>query len=80
MYRMIYLELSDSAGDKVLELDGTFSVRELIDLIAEELSDGDETDDEEDSESESESEMDSEEEIRQMKAEMLWLDLGRDVD
>ena len=73
---MIYLELSDSAGGKTLELDGCFSISELIDIISERLTESDE----EDSDEETESEMDTDEEIRQMKADDLWLDLARDLD
>jgi len=73
---MIYLELSDRAGDKTLELDGCFSICELIDLISERLTESDE----EDTDEESDSETDNEEAVRCMKAEHAWLDLGRDVD
>jgi len=76
MYKMIYLELSDSAGGKTLELDGCFSISELIDIISERLTESDE----EDSDEETESETDSEEAVRQMKADDLWLDLARDLD
>jgi hypothetical protein len=41
---MIYLEMADKAGDKIIDLYGTFSIREIIDLIGDRLS----TDDEED--------------------------------
>jgi len=75
---MIYLELSDRAGDKVLELDGTFSISELIDLISERLTESDDEDTDEESETDSES--DNDKLIREMKAESLWLDLGLDVD
>jgi hypothetical protein len=58
---MIYLEISDKAGDKIIDLHGTFSIREVIDLIGDRLSGSDEEDDEEYSE-ESESESDEESE------------------
>jgi hypothetical protein len=74
---MIYLELSDRAGDKTIELDGCFSISELIDLISERLSESDEEDSDEESD---ESEESIEDQIRNMKAETSWLDLGRDVD
>ena len=73
---MIYLELSDRAGEKTLELDGCFSIVELIDIISERLTESDE----EDSDEETESETDSEEAVRQMKADDLWLDLAKDLD
>ncbi len=75
---MIYLELSDSAGKKILDLDGCFSISELIDLISERLTESDDEDTDEESETDSES--DNDKLIREMKAESLWLDLGLDVD
>jgi hypothetical protein len=45
---MIYLEISDKAGDKIIDLHGTFSIREVIDLIGDRLSGSDEEDSEED--------------------------------
>jgi hypothetical protein len=81
-YRMIYLELEDLAGDKQLDLYGTFSIREIIDLIGDRLSDGDEEDDEEDSESEES--IDVDEAIRNMRdrsaAMEEAMDLHRDLD
>ena len=59
---MIYLEISDKAGDKIIDLHGTFSIREVIDLIGDRLSGSDEEDDEEYSEEDSESESDEESE------------------
>ena len=67
---MIYLEIADKAGDKVIDLYGTFSICEIIDMIADRLSDGDEEDSEEsesESESESEDSVDLESEIRNLR-------------
>ena len=71
---MIYLEISDKAGDKIIDLHGTFSIREVIDLIGDRLSGSDEEDSEEDSDEEysesdeeSEDSVDLESEIRNLR-------------
>jgi hypothetical protein len=65
---MIYLELADKAGDKELDLYGTFSIREIIDMIGDRLSTDDEEDDEEsESDEESEESIDLESEIRNLR-------------
>jgi hypothetical protein len=65
---MIYLEMADKAGDKIIDLYGTFSIREIIDMIGDQLSTDDEEDDEEtESESESEVSIDLESEIRNLR-------------
>jgi hypothetical protein len=56
---MIYLELTDRDGDVELYLEGTYSIRDLLDLIAEHA-DGDS--DSTESSDESEEEEDEEEE------------------
>jgi hypothetical protein len=75
---MIYLELSDKAGRKEIELYGIFTISEVIDLIADEA--GYETDDEsysgDESDEETESGSESEEmEAAREEARMLHLDL-----
>ena len=74
---MIYLELSDKAGRKEIELYGIFSISEVIDLIADEA--GYETDDDSDEETESESgsEVNTDEEMEAVREEarLLHLDL-----
>ena len=60
---MIYLEISDKAGDKIIDLHGTFSIREVIDLIGDRLSGSDEEDSDEESDEESESESESEDSV-----------------
>ena len=81
---MIYLEMSDLAGNKEIDLYGTFSIREIIDMIGDRLSTDDEEDDEEESESESEESIDLESEIWQMRdrsaAMEEAMDLHRDLD
>jgi len=78
--------MADKAGDKELDVYGTFSIREIIDMISDRLSSDDEEDDEEESESESESEesIDLESEIWQMRdrsaAMEEAMDLHRDLD
>jgi hypothetical protein len=68
---MIYLEIADKAGDKIIDLYGTFSIREVIDLIGDRLSGSDEEEDDEESESESDEEseesIDLESEIRNLR-------------
>jgi hypothetical protein len=67
---MIYLELADKAGEKELDLYGTFSIREIIDMIGDRLSTDDEEDDEEsesESDEESEESIDLESEIRNLR-------------
>lgn len=59
--------MADKAGDKQIDLYGTFSIREIIDMIGDRLSTDDEEDDEEESESESEESIDLESEIWQMR-------------
>ena len=59
---MIYLEISDSAGRKELDLMGTFSISEIIDLISEAVEDEDSED-----ESESESDLDEDEEATDLE-------------
>lgn len=70
---MIYLEISDSAGQKHIDLMGTYSISEVIDLISEavgeedtESSESSGTETDEDSEESSE---DSEKERQQMIVE-----------
>ncbi len=67
---MIYLEISDSAGRKHIDLMGTYSISEVIDLISEAVGDEDtessETETDEDGEDSSE---DSEKERQQMICE-----------
>jgi hypothetical protein len=66
---MIYLEMADKAGDKIIDLYGTFSIREIIDMIGDRLSTDDEEDDEETARATSESEesIDLESEIRNLR-------------
>jgi hypothetical protein len=71
---MIYLEISDKAGDKIIDLHGTFSIREVIDLIGDRLSGSDEEDSEDTARraspratSESEDSVDLESEIRNLR-------------
>jgi hypothetical protein len=65
---MIYLEIADKAGEKELDLYGTFSIREIIDMIGDRLSTDDEEDDEEsESDEESEESIDLESEIRNLR-------------
>ena len=67
---MIYLEISDSAGQKHIDLMGTYSISEVISMISEAVGDEDtessETETDEDSEESSE---DSEKERQQMIVE-----------
>lgn len=74
---MIYLELSDKAGRKEIELYGIFTISEVIDLIADEA--GYDTDDEDsDEETESESEVNTDEEMEAAREEARML--HRDLD
>ena len=77
--------MADKAGDKLIDLHGTFSIREVIDLIGDRLSTDDEEDSDEDSESESESEsegsIDLESEIWQMRDRSAAMECAhRDLD
>ena len=68
---MIYLEISDSAGQKHIDLMGTYSISEVISMISEAVGDEDteSSETEEDSEDSEESSEDSEKERQQMIVE-----------
>ena len=70
---MIYVELSDKAGQKEIELYGIFTISEVLDMIASEADY--ETDDESCSDEESDMDTDEEMEAAREEARMLHLDL-----
>ena len=66
---MIYLEISDSAGRKHIDLMGTYAISEVIDLISEAVGDEDTESSETETDEESEESEDIEKERQQMIVE-----------